>query len=199
MLIAQNHRLNELVPQINKIENRTDGAESKIDICINFLPKRRRPLGRRFPRTPYYSSSRGWNILLYESRFNLSLTARRRSVRLRRTPRGAEPPRRGTSRGGDAPRHRHETSEKLPIQKDSIIFTIGFEFATVWCKDFCVYPEFSSKKFFNFFFKFFSHFFQKFWKIWAELRDSITFRTTYRPRMLIAQNHRLNELVPEIK
>ena len=84
----------------------------------------------------------------------------RRSVRLRRTPRGAEPPRRGTSRGGDAPRHRHETSEKLPIPSDSIFFTIGFEFATVWCKDFCVYPKFSSKNSSNFFSNFF-HIFSK--------------------------------------
>ena len=55
--------------------------------------------------TPYYSSSRGYAILLYESR-RIVFDVRRRSVRLRRTPRGAEPPRRGTSRGGDAPRHR---------------------------------------------------------------------------------------------
>ena len=59
--------------------------------------------------------------------------------------------------------------------------------------------NFHQKKFFKFFFTFFSHFFQKFWKIWAELSGTITFRTTYRPRMLIAQNHRLNELVPQIK
>ena len=45
------------------------------------------------------------NILLYES-LRIVFDVRRRSVRLRRTPRGAEPPRRGTSRGGDAPRHR---------------------------------------------------------------------------------------------
>ena len=54
--------------------------------------------------TPYYSSSRGYAILLYESRIVFDM--RRHSVRLRRTPRGAEPPRRGTSRGADAPRHR---------------------------------------------------------------------------------------------
>ena len=38
-----------------------------------------------------------------------------------------------------------------------------------------------------------------FWKNWAELNASITFRITYRPKIWIAQNHRLNELSPEKK
>ena len=51
----------------NKIENRTDGRPPKIDICTLSAPIGGKPLRRRFARTPYYSSSRGLEILLYES------------------------------------------------------------------------------------------------------------------------------------
>ena len=51
----------------NKIENRTDGRPPKIDICTLSAPIGGKPLRRRFARTPYYSSSWGLEILLYES------------------------------------------------------------------------------------------------------------------------------------
>ena len=51
----------------NKIENRTDGPSPKIHISTKKIQKCRKPPGWRFARTPYYSSSRGLTILLYES------------------------------------------------------------------------------------------------------------------------------------
>ena len=51
----------------NQIENRTDGPTSKIEISTAGAQICSSPPGWRFARTPYYSSSRGLEILLYES------------------------------------------------------------------------------------------------------------------------------------
>ena len=51
----------------NQIENRTDGPTSKIEISTAGAQICCKPPGWRFARTPYYSSSRGLAILLYES------------------------------------------------------------------------------------------------------------------------------------
>ena len=51
----------------NEIENRTDGPQSKIDISTAGAQICCKPPGWRLPRTPYYSSSWGLAILLYES------------------------------------------------------------------------------------------------------------------------------------
>ena len=51
----------------NQIENRTYGPTSKIEISTAGAQICCKPPGRRFARTPYYSSSRGLEILLYES------------------------------------------------------------------------------------------------------------------------------------
>ena len=51
----------------NKIENRTYGPQSKLEISTAGAQICCKPPGWRFARTPYYSSSRGLAILLYES------------------------------------------------------------------------------------------------------------------------------------
>ena len=51
----------------NQIENRTDGPTSKIEISTAGAQICCKPPGWRFARTPYYSSSRGLEILLCES------------------------------------------------------------------------------------------------------------------------------------
>ena len=53
--------------KINFEKNLPDGAWSKIQISTQMFQKCRRPSPRRFALTPYYSSSLGLAILLYES------------------------------------------------------------------------------------------------------------------------------------
>ena len=141
-----------------------DGADSKIDIHTIWNPNMLQAC--RLTICPD-------TVLLFELR--IENPALRVTVQTFLTSRDAEayafgvrhvapsPPARNEP-GGDAPRHRHEKSQKLPIRSDFIAFTTRIEFGTIRCKDFYDYAKFRFKIFVKMlvnFFHFFSNFFEK--------------------------------------